>query len=348
MTRKRRLAVSMGDVAAQAGVSIATVSHVINKTRPVSDATERAVIEAIGLTGYVPDNTTALARPDNTRILGIAISSLSNTYFNDLLSVIEQSAEKYGFSLLLADTQDDVASEIRAVSRLLSHRVDAIILAASPDPTIAVRQAEHAGVPVILIDRFVDLDLDQVGVENVESTGRLVDELVRHGHTRIAFIGGRQGLATSTEREEGFRRGLTRNGMKVEPQYLVSGDSDAEVARGAFLDLMKLPEPPSAVVVANNNMTVGTLRGAHEAGLDVPRDVAVVAFDDFDWADLFHPRLTVMAQPLSAIADQAVHLVVSRLANPDLPARRMVIQAQFMHRESCGCIDKNARPAFAR
>jgi LacI family transcriptional regulator len=100
---------------------------------------------------------------------------------------------------------------------------------------------------------------------------------------------------------------------------------------------MALISPPTAVVVGNNRMTIGVMRGARDAGIRVPHDLAVVAFDDFEWADLFHPRLTVIAQPIQAMGEQAADLMLSRMANPGMPSRRVVMQPTFMHRESCGC-----------
>jgi LacI family transcriptional regulator len=327
----------MADIARRANVSVTTVSHVVNKSRTVAPDTETAVLAAIAEAGYVPDNVTRSMRTAGPQTLGLAMSSISNTYFGDVVHGIERAASSHGYSLLLADTHDEVRTELRAVSDLLSRRVDAIVLAPSSDPSTALRHARLQNVPVVLIDRLTKAKVDQIGSENVEPTAELVDHLVSIGHRRIAMISGRPGLSTSEERVAGYRLGLRRNRIRAIADYLLSGDSQEEAAQQATMQLLALPKPPTALVVGNNLMTIGAMRGAREVGARIPDDLALVAFDDFPWADLFHPRLTVIAQPTQQMGEQAMHLVMSRLADPSMPVRRIVMHPTFVHRESCGC-----------
>lgn len=328
---------SMEHIGRIAGVSVTTVSHVVNRTRRVAPDTERAVLAAIAEAGYVPDSVARSLRTIGSQTVGLAMSSISNPYFGDVVHGIEQAASRAGYSLLLADTHDEVITELRAVSDLLSRRVEAIILAPSADPTRALQYARHQGVPTILIDRFIDADVDQIGVENVEPTAELVDHLVGIGHRRIAMITGRARLSTSEERLVGFKLGLRRNHLRLNRDYIGSGDSRDDAAQQVLLRLLALPKRPTAVVVGNNRMTIGAMRAARDTGVRIPTDLALVAFDDFEWADLFHPRLTVVSQPTQAMGEQAFGLVQSRLADRSTPARRMVLRPVFVHRESCGC-----------
>jgi len=316
---------------------VTTVSHVVNKSRPVSPDTETAVLAAIAETGYVADNVARSLRSAGTQTVGLAMSSISNTYFGDVVHGIERAASREGYSLLLADTHDEVRTELRAVSDLLSRRVEAIVLAPSSDPSRALRHARLQNVPVVLIDRLMKANLDQIGSENLEPTAELVDHLVSIGHRRIAMISGRAGLSTTEERVAGYRLGLQRNRIRANADYLVTGDSRDDAAQQALLRLLALPKPPTALVVGNNRMTIGVMRGARQIGARIPDDLALVAFDDFEWADLFHPRLTAIAQPTQKMGEQALQLVMSRLADPTMPARRIVMHPTFMHRESCGC-----------
>ncbi|MFG1610322.1 LacI family DNA-binding transcriptional regulator [Actinoplanes sp. NPDC049265] len=333
----RRRQVSMAHIAERAGVSITTVSHVINKTRPVRPETEQAVLTAIAEAGYVPDAVVRSQRTAGSQTIGLAMSAISNTYFGDVVHGIEQAAATAGYSLLLTDTHDEVAGELRAVSDLLSRHVEAIILAPSADPAAALQHARKRGVPVVVIDRLIDDEVDQVGSENRGPTADLVTHLAGLGHRRIAMIGGRSGLSTSDERLAGYRDGLERSNLPYAPELVRSGDSQDEPARQALHALMARPEPPTGVVVGNNRMTIGAMRAVRELGLRVPDDLALVAFDDFEWADLFHPRLTVIAQPTQPLGAQALRLVMSRLADPALPPRRLVMKPAFVHRDSCGC-----------
>lgn len=326
----------MGDVARLAGVSISTVSHVLNKTRAVAPDTSRLVHDAVAACGYVPAKM-ARQQHEGFGTIGLAMSAISNPYFGDVVHGLDRRAAKEGYSLLLAETHDDVDTELRAVGELLRRKVSAIVLAPSSNAERTFNYARQAGVPVTVIDRFVKEEVDQIGVENVESTARLVDHLAEIGHNRIAMISGRPGLATTEERVRGYRLGLERNHIPVREEYFVSGDSQAGSAQQAIAELLSRGKPPTAVVVANNQMTIGTMRGLRNAGMQVPDDIALVAFDDFEWSDLFHPRLTAIAQPTLMIGEQAFELALSRITEPGLPPRRVLIQPTFQHRESCGC-----------
>jgi LacI family transcriptional regulator len=329
--------ITMADVARVAGVSTSTVSHVVNRTRKVSEATERAVQEAIQTTGYTHDRIARSLATGRTRTIGLAMSALSNPYFAELAHAIEREAAQAGYTLLLADTHDDPEREQRATRDLLGRRVDGVILAPSAQPSAALELLRKRAVPVVLIDRFMPLELDQIATENIAPTARLVEHLAGLGHERIGMIAGLEGLATSEERIEGYRRGLAAASLPFDPELVVRGDSDAEPARAAALRLLALDRPPSALVVTNNRMTIGVMRALREAARTVPDDIALVAFDDFEWADLFHPRLTTIAQATTQIGEQAVSMLLSRLANPGLAIRKVQLEPKFVHRESCGC-----------
>ena len=324
----------MADIARVSGVSVTTVSHVINRTRPVRQETEAAVLSAIGKVGYQP---AATAGAPESRILGVASSAFSNPSFSDLLQGIERTATRVGYSLLVSDTRDDVTTELRAVTNLVSHRVQAILLAPSADPSAALAYARGQRVPVVLLDRMIDAEMDQVGSENPDSVGQLVDHLVDIGHTRIAMISGMPGISTTEERVAGFRRAADRRGIRLTRNSVVYGDGADGESQEGMRRLMTASRPPTAVVTGHNRATIGAVRAARELGLEIPRDVALVAYDDFEWADLFHPRLTVIAQPTTQIGEHAVDLAVSRIIGPDRAARRLTLATTFVHRESCGC-----------
>jgi LacI family transcriptional regulator len=327
----------MAHVARQANVSVTTVSHVVNRTRAVAAATEEAVLAAIAATGYVPDDVVRSMRISGPRSIGFAVSAFSNSYFAELVRSVEAALSRAGYSLLLADTHDDEVQELRTMTELFTHRVAAVLLAPSAAPEQTLDYARRQGIPVVLIDRAPDRDFDQVASENIDSTGQLVSHLLDVGHTRIAMIGGRPGLSTAEERITGFKNALQHHGHPFDPTYLVMGNATAEGGRHAFTELMSLPAPPTAVVAGNNAMTIGIMQAARDLDIRIPDDIAVVGFDDFEWADLFHPRLTVMAQPLHAMGEQAADMILTRLADPGIPARTVILTPQFMHRESCGC-----------
>jgi len=209
-------------------------------------------------------------------------------------------------------------------------------------PSVGAREhtlpyLESTGIPVVLLDRFLDVPLDQVGCDNEQPTARLVEHLIFKGHTRIAMAIGIPGLSTTDERVRGYRMALEQGRFGFDPALVAEGGSQRDVARDAMHALLDLPDPPTAVVSGNNFMTIGLLRAIAERGLTVPDDLALVAFDDFEWADLFAPRLTVIRQPTTELGSRAVELLLSRLSDPSRPQRTERLEALFVHRNSCGC-----------
>jgi LacI family transcriptional regulator len=333
--------VTMADVARRAGVSTATVSHVLNNTRAVSEDTRAAVLAAVEETEYTPNTVARSLATSRTTTLGLVLSAISNPYFGELLSAAERAASAAGYTLLLVDPHEDPDYERTVVARLHHHRVDGVVLAPSAHPDAALEYLARQEVPTVLLDRLIPRGpaarLDQVGSENRSATATLTAHLVEHGHRRIALVAGLAGLATTEERRAGFVHALDAAGIPRDPELEVSGESATEPARTAMAGLLARPEPPTAVVVGNNSMTSGVIAALRDAGARVPDDVAVVAFDDFAWADLFAPRLTVMAQPFAQIAGEAVRLLLRRREQADAPVEVLRLPPSFVVRESCGC-----------
>ncbi|MFP5022982.1 LacI family DNA-binding transcriptional regulator [Pseudonocardia phyllosphaerae] len=325
----------MADVARLAGVSTATVSHVLNGTRAVRDDTRRAVLGAVREVGYLPNAAARSLATSRTATLGLALSAISNPYLGELLHAVESEAAAAGHMLLLADPHDDPAYEGTAVARLIT-RVDGVLLAPSADAAGTLAALDGRRVPTVLVDRLLGDGHDEIGVENTAPVAGLVTHLAAAGHRRIAFVAGASGLTTTEERLAGYRLGLRQAGLTW--SSVVDGHSESEPARAAVRDLLTGPHPPSALVTGNNAMTIGAMLAAHDENLTVPGDVALVAFDDFPWADAFRPRLTVVAQPFAEIGRQAVRMLLARMAEPAEPPRTVRLPGRFVHRESCGCV----------
>jgi LacI family transcriptional regulator len=341
---RRRDSVTMSHVAAKAGVSATTVSHVLNKSRRIDPATERAVLAAIKQTGYVNDRVARSLRTGKTRTIGLAISAISNPYFGDAVHAIERRVTAHGHSLLLADTHDEPERELRAVTDLLAHRPDGILIAPSAAPTEALSMIARRRVATVMIDRvlpdFGEWRVDAVGVENVRPTAELVRHLADLGHTRIALIAGRRGLQTTEERVEGFRDGYSSCGLVPNPPHIeYAGDSIAD----AVDRLLALDSRPTAIVMGNNQVTIHTMRRLVDLQMVVPRDLSIACFDDFPWADLFHPRLTAIRQPVEELAYAAVEMLFERLKRPELEARSVRLEPTLIVRDSSARFSGEAR-----
>ncbi|MET9115195.1 LacI family DNA-binding transcriptional regulator [Streptomyces longwoodensis] len=343
---------TMADVARHAGVSVATVSHVLNDTRPVLPHTRQAVLDAIEVLGYTPNTLARSLVTARTRSIGLAVSAISNPYFTEILQGVEASALEHGYGLLIADPHDDPEHERMVVQLLHERRVDGMIVAPSAEPSALLAYLTRHRVPAVLLDRTVDTPagasaevddvprFDQVCAENTEPMSRLVTHLAERGHRRIALVAGLPGLSTTAERISGYRLGLAAAGLPYDERLLVHGDSASEGAQRATAGLLSLAVPPTALVTGNNAMTIGALRALRDRGRSVPEDLALCCFDDFTWADLFSPRLTAIAQPSRVIGATAVRVLLERLDAPRRPARTVRLPCAFVHRTSCGCSEE--------
>jgi LacI family transcriptional regulator len=224
------------------------------------------------------------------------------------------------------------------VRALHQRRVDGIILAPSADPDRrALRYLESAGIPCVLVDRLPPARFDRVGVHNKRAMELLVSHLIGHGHKRIGLIAGQPGFATTLERIDGYKAALRAHGLPWDEQLLQAGNPTVASAAAATRKLLALADRPTALATGNNLATIGAMQAIREAGLRVPADLALAGFDDFEWADCFEPRLTVIAQPCQEIGRRAAALLADRIKGHDERKRTIRLQPSLVIRNSCGC-----------
>ncbi|WP_375424511.1 LacI family DNA-binding transcriptional regulator [uncultured Friedmanniella sp.] len=325
---------TMAEVAALAGVSTSTVSHVLNRTRAVDPRTRARVEQAIRATGYRPNHVARSLATSSSRTIGLAMSMLGrDNYFAEFAHSIETSARQAGYTLTYADTHDEAGTEQLVLTQFLSQRIDGMIWASSGSPADAVGPA----VATVLVDRLRDEPHDQIGPENLEAMATLTAHLADHGHRRIALVAGLDGWSTTAERIAGYRRVVAERGLDADPALVVHGDSQTEPARRASHALFAADDPPTALISANNAMTFGVLRALRELGLSAPHDVALACYDDFDWADLVTPGPTAMRQQIDRMGRRSVELLLARIKDPYRPYVTERVAPEFRVRETCGC-----------
>lgn len=334
---------TLKDVARRARVSVSTAARALGGYGYVSPETRERVLRAARALDYRPN---ALARSmikGQTHTLGVVVSDSSNPFFAAVVRGIEDAALPHGYGIFLCNADEDPAKEAMYLDMLRQKRVDGVIVSPSDASSGALPGLLAAGVPVAQVDRRVPgLAADAVVTDNRKGVHAAVQHLVRLGHRHIALIGGPSRLYTGRERTRAFREALRRAGLPVIRSWLLEGtfkvDSGYELA-GRLLDCSPRP---TAVFVANNLMTVGTLLRFKEAGVRIPEDLAVVGFDDMDWAPILTPPLTAVAQPTYELGKVAATLLLERLQNPSLPPRLVVLPPRLVVRESCGARPKPA------
>jgi LacI family transcriptional regulator len=338
--RQRRQApgpATMRQVAALAGVSVSTVSHVLNGTRAVPEQTRARVAEAVAATGYTPNSVARSLKRAETRTIGIAIGDIANPHFTAVVDAIEAAARAEGYTVVLVGISESAERESEGLAALVGRRVDGLIVAPSADGGAAALERLRRQAAIVQIDRLANPSCDAVVVANASGARRLVRHLAACGHRRIGMLTGLPGLSSTSERIAGYRAGLRDAGLPYDQRLLACGEYSAEPARRAAARLLAEADPPTAIFASNNLMTLGAMQALAEHDLSVPDDIALVAFDDFAWSDLFKPRLTTVAQPCREIGQAAVRLLLERLADPDLPPRRVRLPVEIRHRNSCGC-----------
>ena len=325
------------DVARRAGVSAATVSYVLNGTRYVSEELRERVLRAVRELDYEPNAAARTLRSNRSYTIGLILPDLRNPFFTETVRGIEAVAQSRGYYVILANTDEDPAREATLLRILRAKHVDGLILAPAGGAHQGLEQLLQAQFPLVFLDRDVPgLTASAVMLDNVAAAQAAVRHLIDLGHRRVGMIAGRTPISSTLERETGYRRAFSQAGMAVDEHLVVSGGSTIEGGAAAAATLLERPAPPSALFVANNLMTIGALMAIDARGLTVPRDLALVGFDDFPWADVFRPRLTTVAQPLYELGHAAAELLLQQVASPGAQPRRVLLSGTLVVRDSSG------------
>jgi LacI family transcriptional regulator len=320
------------DVARVAGVSISTVSHVMNETRPVDPATRARVVAAISETGYRQDALARALRRSRTDTIGLVVPDVGEPAFAGMIHGVEQAAAAADLGLVLASSGEGADREVRAVETLLNRRVDGLILARAVESRdTLLHQLEREKSPTVLLDRiFADVALDQVGVDNRSAMRDLAAHLLEHGHRRVVVVAGDLRVATLAEREEGVRDALADDASAT--VSVLSGTDTA--ALRAELDGVLRRGEVTAVIASSTPLATIALDAMVATGTRTPDDVAFATFDGFDQHPMFTPNLTTIRQPAFDIGATAVRLLQARIGEPDGAPRTERLQASLELRDS--------------
>ena len=352
MTRVR-----IKDVAQRAGVSTATVSHVINQTRFVSEETRQRVLEAIETLNYQPS---AIARglvTNSTQTIGLIISDIANPFFTAVARGVQDEIHQHGYHTIFSNTDEDPAREDEYLRLLSARQIDGLIIAPTGNRSERLLQMKEAGLPIILLDRAMpDLDAPVVGVDNEGGAYQATKYLIELGHRNIAILVGLETITTQVARFYGYKRALHEACLSIQENLIVRADSRSysnqyslfdnpppvfltnnqmtPAAYHALRQVLESPPLPSAIFITNNEMTIGALHALREHGLRCPEDISLISFDDHAWAPIFTPPLTVVRQPTYELGRWAACLLMKLLDHQqfDPPAP---LPVEFIIRESC-------------
>lgn len=333
MVRKRDDSASIADVARRAGVSPATVSRVFNGTSYVAPDKQARVRAAVAALNYEPFGPARALRQQRVRVWAVIIADVENPFFTSVVRGIEDVAYAHGYRLVLCNSDEDLDKEADYLDIAIRERMAGVVLAAASTSESAVARLLDAGIPVVAIDRKVDrTDVNAVMVDNRGGAQQATEHLLQSGWGRVGCIVGPTRISTSNERLEGYRRALAERGVQFDRSLVRRANFRVDGGFKAATALLRQPDPPNALFVANNLMTLGALHAIQDAGLQVPRDLGIVGFDDSPVAALLRPRLSVVSQPTYAIGQSAAQLLVAALR--DAEPQHVVLPPELIIRES--------------
>lgn len=335
-------------MAEHAGVSTATVSHVINKTRYVSKEVTKRVNDSIGELKYYPNHLVGGLRSKKSNTIGIVIPSISNEIFGALTERIQKIFFSMDYNIILCNTSYDCDLEERALETLIMKQADAIIIIPVDAYTKKMNEIQERGTPIILVDRvYKDVKADNIRVDNYLGEYEIVSYLISLGHRRIGYIDRQLEQSHSRDQKNGYIQALADNGIEYDAKYVINAKGhDFLSGAEAVKRLMKRCKDITAISAYYDVIAFGAMRGLIDLGYSIPQDVSVVGYDGMKFSDVTYPRLTTVLTPVKTMAEKICSLILERLKekyNEDekkdvFEPADIIIKPKLMIRESCRSI----------
>ncbi len=325
---------TMEDVAKMAGVSVSTVSHVINGTRFVRKETKERVLEAMRVLDYYPNYAARSLRSQKSRLIGVLMPDITNSFYMRVVSGIEKVMRANGYSLMVCNSDDNLQLEQEHLKILKAQSIEGLIMRATPDDHSFLREFEEH-YPIVFVDckPFGYPHGDRVVVDNERVSYEAVSFLIQKGHRRIGMIKGIAGLTTSEERLAGYERALSEYGIPIDEELIKVSNSRIESGHELMLELLE--QGMTAVFAGNNVLTMGAMKAIKEKGLRIPEDVAIIGFDDEEWCVITDPPLTVVYQPAPRIGEMAAELLLARINDKQRDFQEVCLDCKLVIRQSC-------------
>ena len=330
-------AATIKDVAIHASVSVATVSAVMNGNKYVSPELAQRVRESIAALGYRRNNFARGLKTQVSHSIGLVVPDITNPFFTNIARGVEDVANAQNYSVILGNTDEDPEKEQNYLQLLESKQADGLIIAVTARSHEYLQSLPLEHLAMISIDRSLfDLGIDTVMVDNQVGASTATEHLIALGHRRIGLVTGLRGIAPTEERLLGYTQALEKHGITVDPALIAVAHARIDGGEHGAMQLLTLEDRPTALFMMDGTMAIGALQAIAKLGLRCPEDIALVCFDDFPWASVMRPHLTVVDQPTYEIGEQSAHLLFERLQNRERAPREIRLQTRLIVRESCG------------
>jgi DNA-binding LacI/PurR family transcriptional regulator len=334
--------VSIKDIARAANVSHSTVSRALSDSPLVGAETKARIQRLARQMGYSPDAQARSLVMGRTQTIGVVVTTIADPFIAEVVQGIESTAHDRGYSVILSSSGSEPEREVAAVEMLHSKRVDGVIVTSSRVGALYQEHLDRLGVPIVLLNSHSEQSgpyTFSVSVDNRHGGYLASDHLVRLGHRRVAYLAGPADHSDDLERLAGYRQALARAGIAFDPALVVQGSGRTDGGERALPQLIEQDKPPTAVFCYNDVTAIGLLRAARRTGLRVPRDLAVVGFDDIPFAAYVRPSLTTVAQPIAHMGKRAIEMVLDLVADGEAEGTavsNVVVRGKLVVRESSG------------
>ncbi len=329
---------TLRDVAEEAEVSITTVSRVINDPDKVKNDTLERVQKAMRLLDYKPSRVAQRLRgtKGKSKLLGLIIPDIQNPFYSNIVRGIEDVAYGNNYAVILCNSDENPNKERFYLNVLRSESVDGVILPPIHQYGKVVEEIIDAGIPVICVDRkFSKESVDTVVVNNEKGAYKAVSHLIDKGHKRIAIITSVSKFSTFQEREMGYKRALKEHDLQYDESLVCKADTRrSEEAKEITLNLLQSENPPTALFVTNNLMSLGALKAIKELDFRIPDDISLIMYDDMPWATAVTPSLTTVKQPGYEMGRRSAELFFQRVEDPKRQAVEIMMETELIERES--------------
>ena len=329
------MSTTIRDVAERADVSVATVSRVLNDSDSVREATKERVLDAAQALDYLPNETARNLRTQKTRTVGVLLPNMHGEFFAQITRGLDQRASEDGHHVLVSNSHTEEA-EAESVIRSLLGRVEGLIILWPRLDIGFLEDLVPDSLPIVLLSTSAGSSRFQTfAFDNRRGAYEAVQHLAEHGHERVAIVTGDPINFDAQERLAGYRQAVEDLGLEGNSALEITGDFTQEGGRSAVEQLLRLDPPPTALFASNDSMALGALRGAHEAGLEVPKDLALIGFDDIPSARFATPSLTTVRAPTLELGRRAMDVLLNPSSTEQSTHR--TLDTQLVRRESCGC-----------
>lgn len=333
------------EVAKKAAVSTATVSRVFNSTGPVDEETRQRVLQAAQKLRYTPNAAGRSLSTRRTDALGLLLPDIYGEFFSEVIRGADQTAQQHHYHLLVSSSHNH-RDEIKAALRVMSGRVDGLILMSPQIDAQTLKSNLPANLPVVLLNCFVDgVSFDSLNIDNCGGAHQMARHLLQHGHQRLAVIKGNAGNLDAEERLRGYRRALAESRIAAAEELELAGNFSEASGYEAVKKILALAARPTAIFALNDSMAVGALGALREFGVEIPGEMALAGFDDIPIARFLSPPLTSVHVSISELGAVAIQKLVDAIREKNRHAKQhAVTPTSLALRESCGC--PKAAPAF--